>query len=132
MLTENDVTPKMSKLFADIDKLIDKYVFDVAEYPLETTTQRFVGWHVCQDFSMTFCKSFAPPSQPREEHDRYVAEQKRTEQSIEKYKNMQGYLSEKFDVVKKENPTYHQWYFMYFVSLIRTYLLDLDETKAIR
>ncbi|KAF1796288.1 hypothetical protein FB192DRAFT_1348055 [Mucor lusitanicus] len=120
MLTENDVTPKMSKLFADIDKLIDKYVFDVAEYPLETTTQRFVGWHVCQDFSMTFCKSFAPPSQPR------------TEQSIEKYKNMQGYLSEKFDVVKKENPTYHQWYFMYFVSLIRTYLLDLDETKAIR
>lgn len=47
--SEQDITPRLIKLLEDIDVLINGHVVDVGEQTLNTT-QRFVGWHVCQDF----------------------------------------------------------------------------------
>lgn len=96
MPTETEINPKLMSLFEDIDTLINEYVVNTGEYPLEKV-QRFVGWHVCQNFYQTFFHSFAPQAGSRstawnifqrDEYAKYCNEQQMKNLPIETYSYM--------------------------------------------
>ncbi|CAO0794880.1 unnamed protein product [Mucor circinelloides] len=114
--TETEITPKLISLFENIDTLINEYVVNTGEYSLEKV-QRFVGWHVCQNFYQTFCYAFAPPAESRstawnifqrDEYAKYCNEQQMKNLPIETYSYMQRIFSARFKDIKANDPAYHR------------------------
>ncbi|KAG1090494.1 hypothetical protein G6F42_019682 [Rhizopus arrhizus] len=115
--TETEITPKLISLFENIDTLlINEYVVNTGEYPLEKV-QRFAGWHVCQNFYQTFCRSFAPPAESRstaawnifqrDKYAKYCNEQQIKNLPIETYSYRQRIFSARFKDIKVNDPAYH-------------------------